>query len=286
MNRSAHARGFTLVEAIAVIVITGIIASMVTVFMLKPVARLLQQHCPARHGRYRGHRAAPHRARRPSRPAQHREGRRDRDVSRVHADQDRRPLRATTTPASSSPGCTSLSTMGDMLEQRSDRRRLGPGLDLQSVQQQRHRQRLQLVDHRAVQRVLRERSRYPRLGHRRGSSSNTLGFALTRVRATGRLAYAQGFYHFGLARHLCLRRGDRHPVAHFRVCAGSPCSRSAWSRPPLLDATRPTSRGCRSPTNVTCPTIATGAPPRFSYASGASERYSLLSAWITLTKQR
>jgi MSHA biogenesis protein MshO len=36
-------------------------------------------------------------------------------------------------------------------------------------------------------------------------------------------------------------------------------------------------------TNVTCPASAGGSPPRFSYAGGASERYSLLSAWITLT---
>ena len=36
-------------------------------------------------------------------------------------------------------------------------------------------------------------------------------------------------------------------------------------------------------TNVTCPAIAAGSPPRFSYAGGASQRYSLLSAWITLS---
>jgi MSHA biogenesis protein MshO len=37
-------------------------------------------------------------------------------------------------------------------------------------------------------------------------------------------------------------------------------------------------------TNVTCPAIVAGSvPPRFSYSSGASERYSLLSAWITLS---
>jgi MSHA biogenesis protein MshO len=35
-------------------------------------------------------------------------------------------------------------------------------------------------------------------------------------------------------------------------------------------------------TNVSCPAIGAGVPPRFSYSSGASERYSLLSAWITL----
>jgi MSHA biogenesis protein MshO len=36
-------------------------------------------------------------------------------------------------------------------------------------------------------------------------------------------------------------------------------------------------------TNVSCPAVAAGSPPRFSYAGGAAERYSLLSAWITLT---
>jgi MSHA biogenesis protein MshO len=35
-------------------------------------------------------------------------------------------------------------------------------------------------------------------------------------------------------------------------------------------------------TNVSCPAVVAGVPPRFSYSSGASERYSLLSAWITL----
>ena len=38
-------------------------------------------------------------------------------------------------------------------------------------------------------------------------------------------------------------------------------------------------------TNVSCPAIAGGVPPRFSYTSGSGERYSLLSAWITLTSQ-
>jgi hypothetical protein len=34
---------------------------------------------------------------------------------------------------------------------------------------------------------------------------------------------------------------------------------------------------------VTCPAIVPGSvPPRFSYTAGASERYGLLSAWITL----
>jgi len=37
--------------------------------------------------------------------------------------------------------------------------------------------------------------------------------------------------------------------------------------------------------NVTCPAVTSGVPQRFSYSSGASERYSLLSAWITLTRQ-
>lgn len=37
--------------------------------------------------------------------------------------------------------------------------------------------------------------------------------------------------------------------------------------------------------NVTCPATATGVPARFSYSTGASERYSLLSAWITLQSQ-
>jgi MSHA biogenesis protein MshO len=38
-------------------------------------------------------------------------------------------------------------------------------------------------------------------------------------------------------------------------------------------------------TNISCPAIVAGSvPPRFSYSTGASERYSLLSAWITLQK--
>jgi MSHA biogenesis protein MshO len=36
---------------------------------------------------------------------------------------------------------------------------------------------------------------------------------------------------------------------------------------------------------ATCPAVAAGVPARFSYGSGAGERYSLLSAWITLTRQ-
>jgi MSHA biogenesis protein MshO len=38
--------------------------------------------------------------------------------------------------------------------------------------------------------------------------------------------------------------------------------------------------------NVTCPAVVAGSvPPRFAYASGVSERYNLLSAWITLLSQ-
>jgi MSHA biogenesis protein MshO len=53
---------------------------------------------------------------------------------------------------------------------------------------------------------------------------------------------------------------------------------------PLLDAANPNLQRAPLAINVTCPAIAAGSPPRFSYAGGASERYSLLSAWITLTK--
>ncbi len=77
-----------------------------------------------------------------------------------------------------SPGCTSLSTMGDMLEQRSGHDGLGPGFDLQSVQQQ--SVELRVVELRALQRVLRERSRRTLASATgAGTSSNTLGFAST-----------------------------------------------------------------------------------------------------------
>ena len=39
----------------------------------------------------------------------------------------------------------------------------------------------------------------------------------------------------------------------------------------------------RLATKVTCPAVVSGSvPPRFSYSAGASERYGLLSAWVTL----
>jgi MSHA biogenesis protein MshO len=48
---------------------------------------------------------------------------------------------------------------------------------------------------------------------------------------------------------------------------------------PLSTATSRT----RLATQVTCPAVVPGSvPPRFSYTAGASERYGLLSAWITL----
>ena len=271
-----RSRGFTLLEAIAVIVITGIIAAVVAVFMQKPVQGYFSS--TARLAMADTADTALRRIARDVRLALPNTVRVDASGMFLEFIPIKTGGRYLDNDACFvSPGCTSLSTMGDMLSNV----QIATGSDQVSIYSQYNNSpvELRVVELRALQRVLRKRSRHPGLGHRGGILQQHAGIRQYRIRASGRIAYTQDLYHFGLARDLCLRRGDRHPVADFRVCppgraADEPGAPLRWlgatSKVPLA-------------TNVSCPAIAAGSPPRFSYAGGASERYSLLSAWITLT---
>ena len=88
--------------------------------------------------------------------------------------------------------------------------------------------------------------------------------------------------HAGLAQLNERSRDIFRQIVESYLATGEPVGSRNISRliaVPLLTATSKVPLA----TNVTCPAIAAGSPPRFSYAAGASERYSLLSSWITLT---
>jgi MSHA biogenesis protein MshO len=112
-----------------------------------------------------------------------------------------------------------------------------------------------------------------------GTTSNTLGFALAPVflppggsptRRVFIIAASPVTYACDAANGVLWR------IAGYTRQATQPTSLAAA---PLSTATSRT----RLATKVTCPAIVPGSvPPRFSYTAGASERYGLLSAWITL----
>jgi MSHA biogenesis protein MshO len=111
-----------------------------------------------------------------------------------------------------------------------------------------------------------------------GSTSNTLGFASTVFLPPGGsptrrvfvIAASPVTYACDAANGVLWRiSGYARAAAQPTNLGGAPLS-TASSRTRLA-------------TRVTCPAVVSGSvPPRFSYTAGASERYGLLSAWLTL----
>jgi len=281
MKAGAHARGFTLVEAIAVIVITGIIASMVAVFMLKPVQGYFSS--TARLAMADTADTALRRIARDIRLALPNTVRVDATGMFLEFIPIKSGGRYVDNEACFvSPGCTSLSTMGDMLSNV----QIVAG-DLISIYSQYNNSGI--VNNCGLSSIGLY-SAYCGSGvvtlasaTGAGSSSNTLGFALTLFVPPGGSPTRRVFV---ISASPVTYACDAASATLWRISGYSrqPLQPISLVAPPLLDATNTNLQRVPLATNVACPTIAAGSPPRFSYASGASERYSLLSAWITLTK--
>ena len=269
-------RGFSLIEAIAAMIITGIIVGMVAIFIQRPVEGYFSST----------NRAAMADA---ADSALRRIGR---DVRLALPNTVRVagsglflefiPIRTggryQQNDACFSSGCTGLSTFGDMLSNV----QVTTGSDLVAIYNQYNNSGADCAPATAGL-----YSAYCGQGVATltsaagaGTTVNTLGFASTVFLPPGGspsrrvfiIAASPATYACDAATNTLWRISGyaRQATQPISLAAG-PLS-TATSKVPLA-------------TNVTCPAIVAGSvPPRFSYSAGASERYSLLSAWITLQK--
>jgi MSHA biogenesis protein MshO len=174
------------------------------------------------------------------------------------------------------PGCTSLATMGDMLSNV----QIATGSDLVSIYSQYNNSPSDCTLASAGLYSAYCGSGVVTLASATGagSSSNTLGFASTVFAPPGGSPTRRIFIiSASPVTYACdAATGTLWRIAGYARQAAQPANLAAA---PLVGATSKVPLA----TNVTCPAVAAGSPPRFSYAGGAAERYSLLSAWITLT---
>ena len=269
-------RGFSLIEAIAVMVITGIIVGMVAIFIQRPVEGYFSSTNRAamadtadtalrRIGRD-VHLALPNTVR----------------VGGGGLFLEFIPIRTggryQQNDACFSSGCSSLSTFGDMLSNV----QVTTGSDLVAIYNQYNNSGADCAPTTAGL-----YSAYCGQGittltsaSGAGTTTNTLGFAAyvflppggSPSRRVFIIAASPVTYTCDAATNTLWRiSGYTRQAAQPTSLVALPLS-TATSKVPLA-------------TNVTCPAIVAGSvPPRFSYSTGASERYGLLSAWITLQK--
>jgi len=266
--------GFSLIEAIAAIVILGIIAASVAVFMQKPIQGYFSSTTRLQMADTAD--TALRRIARDVRLALPNTVRVDASGMFLEFIPIKSGGRYQDNDACFSTGCSSLSTMGDMLSNV----QVTLNSDQVSIYSQYNNNPADCTLSSAGLYSVYCGSGVTTLTSATGSgsSSNTLGFASTLfvppggsptrrifIISASPVTYACDAATATLWRISGYARQSAQPVSLIAV--------------PLLTATSKVPLA----TNVTCPAIAAGSPPRFSYAAGASERYSLLSFWITLT---
>jgi MSHA biogenesis protein MshO len=114
-----------------------------------------------------------------------------------------------------------------------------------------------------------------------GTTSDTLGFASTVFLPPGGSPTRRVFIIAASpVTYACdAANGVLWRISGYARSASQPANLAAGT---LSSATSRT----RLATKVTCPAVVSGSvPPRFAYTAGASERYGLLSAWITVQDQ-
>lgn len=268
-------RGFTLLEAITVIVIIGVIAAVVAVFMVKPVQGYFNS--TARLAMTDTADAALRRIARDVRLALPNTVRVDPTGMFLEFIPIKTGGRYLDKDACFvNPGCTSLSTMGDMLSNV----QVVTGTDQVSIYSQ--------YNNSPSNCALSSSGLYSAYcgsgvvtlasASGAGTSSNTLGFASTVFVPPGGSPTRRIFLiPISPATYACdTATSTLWRISGYARQAAQPATLAAA---PLVGATSKVPLA----TNVSCPPVAAGSPPRFSYAGGASERYSLLSAWITLS---
>ena len=179
-----------------------------------------------------------------------------------------------------SPGCTSLSTMGDMLSNV----QVATGSDQVSIYSQYNNSPSNCaLSSFGLYSAYCGSGRVVTLASATGagSSSNTLGFASTVFVPPGGSPTRRIFIiSASPVTYAC--DAATGTLWRFSGYARQPAQPTSLVATPLVGRSSQLQKVPLA-TNVTCPAVAAGSPPRFSYAGGASERYSLLSAWITLT---
>jgi len=266
--------GFSLVEAIAAIVILGIIAASIAVFMQKPIQGYFSSTTRLQMADTAD--TALRRIARDVRLALPNTVRVDASGMFLEFIPIKSGGRYQDNDACFSGGCSSLSTMGDMLSNV----QVALNSDQVSIYSQ--------YNNNPADCTLSSVGLYSAYcgsgvttlttATGSGSSSNTLGFASTVFVPPGGSPTRRIFI---IAASPVTYACDAATATLWRISGYTRQSAqpASLTSAPLLTATSKVPLA----TNVTCPTIAAGSPPRFSYAAGASERYSLLSSWITLT---
>jgi MSHA biogenesis protein MshO len=271
-----RARGFSLLEAIMVITIVGVIAAMVTVFMGRPIEGYFSSTARASMADVAD--TALRRIGRDVRLALPNSVRVDSSGLFLEFLLIKTGGRYVQDETCFSTGCSSITTMGDMLSNV----QVTTGSDLVAIYNQYNNSGTDCAPTTAGL-----FSAY--CGHGlttltsasgAGTTSNTLGFGSTTfqppggsptrrifVIAASPVTYACD----GVTGTVWRISGYTRQAAQPTSLVAAPLS-TATSKVPLA-------------VNATCPAVAAGTPPRFSYSSGASERYNLLSAWITLQSQ-
>jgi len=269
-------RGFSLIEAIAAMVITGIIVGMVAIFIQRPVEGYFSS--TNRSAMADAADTALRRIGRDVRLALPNTVRVAGSGLFLEFIPIRTGGRYQQNDACFSSGCAGLSTFGDMLSNV----QVTTGSDLVAIYNQYNNSGADCAPATAGL-----YSAYCGQGVATltsaagaGTTVNTLGFASTVFLPPGGspsrrvfiIAASPATYACDAATNTLWRiSGYTRQAAQPISLAAAPLS-TATSKVPLA-------------TNVTCPAIVAGSvPPRFSYSAGASERYSLLSAWITLQK--
>lgn len=278
---SRRPRGFTLMEAIAVIVITGVIAAVVAVFMQKPIQGYFSS--TARIALADTADTALRRIARDVRLALPNTVRVDPSGMFLEFIPIKTGGRYLDKDACFvSPGCTSLSTMGDMLSNV----QITTGSDQVSIYSQYNNSpsNCALSSSGLYSAYCGSGNGVVTLASAtgEGSSSNTLGFASTVFIPPGGSPTRRIFI---ISASPVTYACDPATGTLWRITGygRAPAQPASLVAPPLLDSTNANLQRVPLATNVTCPGGGGGSPRPFSYAGSASERYSLLSAWITLT---
>jgi MSHA biogenesis protein MshO len=271
-----RARGFSLLEAIMVITIVGVIAAMVTVFMGRPIEGYFSSTARASMADVAD--TALRRIGRDVRLALPNSVRVDSSGLFLEFLLIKTGGRYVQDETCFSTGCSSITTMGDMLTNV----QVTTGSDLVAIYNQYNNSGTDCAPTTAGL-----FSAY--CGHGlttltsasgAGTNSNTLGFGSTIFQPPGGSPTRRVFIiSASPVTYACDgATGTVWRISGYARQAAQPTSLAAA---PLSTATSKVPLAV----NATCPAVAAGTPPRFSYSSGASERYNLLSAWITLQSQ-
>jgi MSHA biogenesis protein MshO len=274
--RATHARGFSLLEAIAVIAIVGVIAAMVTVFMGRPIQGYFSSTARASMADIAD--TALRRIGRDVRLALPNSVRVDSSGMFLEFLPVKTGGRYVQDDTCFSTGCSSITTMGDMLTNV----QIATGSDRIAIYNQYNNSGADCAPTTAGL-----YSAY--CGHGlatltsasgTGTNSNTFNFSSTIFQPPGGSPTRRLFIiSASPVTYACdAATGTVWRITGYTRQAVQPASLTTL---PLSTASSKVALAV----NATCPTPGTGVPARFAYSSGASERYSLLSAWITLQSQ-